>query len=309
MKPLFRQRAWCFTAAGFAVVLVSGCDIRIGGQSAGVTEVVKKEFSVSGIADLTLETFDGAVEIRAWDRPEVFVDVEKRAADRAGVDAIQVVTQQEGNRIAVKTLGPPRRDAITIGFAVSPSARIVASVPRRVNLVVSSGDGSIAIERVEGRIDLKTGDGPIKGAELAGELTARTGDGTIRLESIDGRADIVTEDGGVWLKGSLDLLRLRTGDGSVRVRIEDARPMAGDWEIRTLDGSLTLELPEGFNAELDATTGDGRVVLDREDSPAGDRADRHSVRTRLGSGGAVLRLRTGDGTIRVTGLQRGAVDW
>ena len=309
MKPTHRQRAWRFTTAALAAVLVSGCDIRIGGEAAGLTEVVKKEFKVSGTADLALETFDGAVEIRAWDRPDVFVDIEKRAADRVALDAIQVVAEQVGNRITVKAVAPPKSEVLTIGFAVSPSARIVASVPRHVNLAVSSGDGSIAIERVDGRVDLRTSDGSIKGAEISGQLTARTGDGSIRLESIQGRAEIDTDDGGVWLGGTLDLLRLRTGDGSVRVRIEEPRPMAGDWEIRTSDGSLTLELPEGFNAELDAKTGDGRVIVDWAGLEKADRTDHRSLQLKLGSGGPLLHLRAGEGTIRVSSLQRGGADW
>jgi hypothetical protein len=39
----------------------------------------EKRFPVSGRPDLSLSTFDGSVEIRAWDRPEILVVIEKRA--------------------------------------------------------------------------------------------------------------------------------------------------------------------------------------------------------------------------------------
>jgi len=58
---------------------------------------------------------------------------------------------------------------------------------------------------------------------------------------------------------------------------------------------------ESLGAELDARTGDGRIVLDRPVTVTGT-IKRSSVRGTLGSGGAPLRLRTGDGSIRLTGL-------
>jgi hypothetical protein len=69
-----------------------------------------------------------------------------------------------------------------------------------------------------------------------------------------------------------------------------------DWNITTGDGSVTLELPEHFDAELDARTGDGRVSIDGDLSETVE-SSRRSVRGRLGTGGRALRLRTGDGSI------------
>ncbi len=275
--------------------------MRVGNGSAGLTEVVKKEFSVSGTPDVRLDTFDGAVEVRAWDRPDaVSIIVEKRAADREVLDAIEVVTEQDDTKITVAARRPPRRDVVTIGFTVSPSAKIIASVPRRVNLTISSGDGSISVERVDGRHDLRTVDGSIKGIGVSGQLLARTGDGSIQFEGFEGQAEVTSGDGGVRLSGLLDVVRVRTNDGSVFVRLEEPREMKGDWEIGTSDGTLRLELPEDFGARLDARTGDGRVVVEGLRLAEDARRTRRSVQGTLGPGGPLLRLRTGDGTIRVS---------
>jgi len=310
MKLPVRCRVRPITGLLAAAILVSGCDIRIGNDVAGVTERVEKTFTVTGVPDVTLRTFDGSVEIRAWDRPEVFVDVEKRAADRPGLEAIAVVASQEGGRISLEARRPRPKggDIITIGIVVSPAARIVASVPRRVDLTVASGDGSIVVERVSGRLELRTDDGLIRGTDVAGEITAWTGDGSVQLDGIEGRADVETADGGVRISGRLDRLRVRTGDGSIRARIEPSSVMSEDWEIRTSDGSVTLELPPDFSAEIDAASGGGRVVVDGFDLGVGPRSGRRAVRGVVGSGGRLLRLRTGDGTIRIVSLQRGAGD-
>ena len=77
-------------------------------------------------------------------------------------------------------------------------------------------------------------------------------------------------------------------------------------EVQTLGGWTDQIHPEdraAFNAEIDAETSDGSIRSSypglEEDGDGEGRARRRSLRTRLGDGGPVLKLRTGDGTIRV----------
>ncbi|RPJ54659.1 MAG: hypothetical protein EHM24_31485 [Acidobacteria bacterium] len=169
-----------------------------------------------------------------------------------------------------------------------------------------SGDGSISLERIDGRIEVNTGDGRLSGEDIRGTLRAHTGDGTIRFLDIQGEVDIDTGDGGGELAGKLASVRLRTGDGTVRVRAEDGSAMTDDWEIRTGDGGVRLELPEGFAANLDASTGDGRVSVEGFGEPGSaghdDEESRAAIKRPLGSGGKLLRLRTGSGSINVRKL-------
>jgi hypothetical protein len=63
---------------------------------------------------------------------------------------------------------------------------------------------------------------------------------------------------------------------------------------------MTLELPADFSAEVDARTGDGGISVDGfEVTQASLRSERDELRGRLGNGGRMLRLRTGDGSIRI----------
>jgi hypothetical protein len=77
--------------------------------------------------------------------------------------------------------------------------------------------------------------------------------------------------------------------------------MNDDWDITTGDGGVTLYLPSGFGAELDAHTGDGSIRNDLELSAHPDNSSR-TVRGRIGAGGRQLRIRTGDGSIRIKGV-------
>ena len=73
---------------------------------------------------------------------------------------------------------------------------------------------------------------------------------------------------------------------------------SSDWDIVTGDGSVTLEVPDGFGAELDAPTGDGGIHMrDVTLSNVTGKVGKSDLRGRLGNGGRALRVRTGDGSI------------
>ena len=59
----------------------------------------EKRFTVAGDPQLHISTFDGAVEVRSWDRNEVLVEIEKRGRDDEALKSIQVKAEQQGNRI------------------------------------------------------------------------------------------------------------------------------------------------------------------------------------------------------------------
>jgi DUF4097 and DUF4098 domain-containing protein YvlB len=284
-----------------AAALGSACVVSVDSQGQIVRE--EKRFTVKGTPELRLTTFDGAIEIQAWDRDDVAIDVEKRGATKEAVEALEVKSTQQGNRIELEVKRPRREQFSGFGFHQSASARLIVSVPRDVNIVARSGDGSIKIERVNGRFELRTGDGSIRASEVTGELILDTGDGSVVVEGGRGRLVVDTGDGGVSVAGRLTSVKLHTGDGSIVYRAEPGSEMSDNWEITTGDGGVTLYLPNGFGAEIDAQTGDGTIRSDLDISsvsPEVERSEsRRLLRGRLGSGGREIRVRTGDGTIRL----------
>jgi hypothetical protein len=97
-------------------------------------------------------------------------------------------------------------------------------------------------------------------------------------------------------------VRARSGDGSIVLRIRSGAVMAEDWMVATSDGSITIELPDGFNAEIEADpSSDGRVRNDLTlASLSGGTRESRPLKGTLGQGGRRLTVRTGDGSIRLT---------
>ncbi len=290
-----------FTSLGAVLVPVlisAGCTVNLDSQGQIVRE--EKRFKVSGTPVVQLTTFDGSIQVQSWDKPEVLVEIEKRGSTREAVDGLEVKSSQNGDTIELE-VKKPRGDTFGgIGFHISSSARLIVSVPRHADIRARSGDGSIQIERVQGRIDAHTGDGSIKATDVNGELTFNTGDGSVTVDGAEGRLDLETGDGSVNVAGKLTKVRLHTGDGSIVYRAEPGTSMSEDWEITTGDGGVSLYLPSDFGAELDAHTGDGNIRNDLSISTSGSgESNRRTVRGRLGEGGRQLRIRTGDGSIRL----------
>ncbi|MEO8076140.1 MAG: DUF4097 family beta strand repeat-containing protein, partial [Acidobacteriota bacterium] len=237
---------------------------------------------------------------QSWDEPSVLVQIERRGATREAVDALEVKTSQTGNTIELEVKRPSREGFSHLNFQRSATARLIVSLPRRSDVRARSGDGSILIEHVTGRLELHTGDGSIKATDIAGELTLNTGDGSVTVRGAEGNLNLDTGDGSVNVIGKLAGVRLHTGDGSIVYHVEPGTEMTDDWQITTGDGSVALYLPSEFGAELDAHTGDGSITDDlgiaREN---GGTRDRRTVRGRVGEGGRQLRIRTGDGSIRL----------
>jgi DUF4097 and DUF4098 domain-containing protein YvlB len=283
-----------------AATLGSGCVVSVDSQGQIVRE--EKRYTVKGVPDLRLTTFDGSIEIQSWEKPDVAIDIEKRGATREAVDALEIKSDQQGNRIELEVKRPRSETFSGLGFYQSASAKLIVSVPRDTNVIARSGDGSIRIERVNGRLELRTGDGSIHASDVGGDLILNTGDGSITVEGARGKIDLDTGDGGVNVTGTLTGVKLHTGDGSIVYRAEPGSEMSDNWDITTGDGGVTLYLPSGFGAELDAHTGDGSIRndLDIASGPEVEHAEsRRTLRGRLGGGGKQIRIRTGDGTIRL----------
>jgi DUF4097 and DUF4098 domain-containing protein YvlB len=285
-------------ACGTAVLALSACSIDVNAE-----KLVRREdrtFAVTGTPDLVLKTFDGAISIQSWDKPEVLVTIERHAGDEESLKSIEVKAEQQGNQITVEVLRPERPEGIHLGIHLGRSASLIVTVPRQANVTAGSGDGAVSIEQVAGRLQLNTGDGAVTARGTSGDLLVHTGDGGVSLDGVSGQVELTTGDGGVSVQGALQRVQARTGDGGISVRAASGSAAAADWQLESGDGAVTLDLPAGFGAELDARSSDGRVTVDGfELAGATGRRDSQEARGRIGAGGHRLVIRTGDGSITV----------
>jgi len=238
-----------------------------------------RKYAISGRPDLRVDANDGAVIIRASDRMEINARV-TTIGWKIAPGEVQVVDHQMGDRVELEVRIPHHAFNVVFGRR---SIRVELDVPRDLRSDIRTGDGSITAQSLRGEIHLHTGDGHIDADGLDGTLDANTGDGRVRV------------------RGRFDLLTLHTGDGSIDAEVASGSKMTSDWTVRTGDGHVTLRLPENFSADLDVHTGDGHIQSDLPVTVSGTHRD-HELRGKLNAGGAVLTVRTNDGSIRLERL-------
>jgi DUF4097 and DUF4098 domain-containing protein YvlB len=234
-----------------------------------------KRFEVTGRPELRIEADDAAVALRAGSGGAVEARVTTRGW-RIGPDGVRVNARQNGNRVEIEVRVPDNEWGLG-----TRSVRLEVLVPPDLRAEVHTGDGSIRAEALKGDFRFTTGDGGIEAESLDGALTARTGDG--RLSA----------------RGRFDQLDLRTNDGSIVAAFNPGSKMAGPWRIETGDGSVTVRVPEGFAADIDAHTGDGHISIGLPITTSGFNTGENTFRGHLHGGGLPLRIRTGDGSIRI----------
>jgi DUF4097 and DUF4098 domain-containing protein YvlB len=129
-------------------------------------------------------------------------------------------------------------------------------------------------------------------------MDVESGDGNQEIEAVDGSLRAHTSDGYIRVSGRFDSLQLNSSDGRVEAHALAGSTISSGWELHTGDGSVTLQLPETFAADVDLNTGDGHISLDLPVTVQG-RLGHSSVRGKLNGGGNLLIIRTGDGSIRL----------
>jgi len=280
------RKAWL---AGLAFLLVAAAPAR--------GDEWSRQYPLKGRPEVHVTTDDGSVQIEATDRPEVAARVTTRGW-RIGPDEVTITESQTGDRVDIEVRVPHDRWGLDFGHR---SITVAVQVPRQADLDIRTGDGSVSVQPVSGRLRIFTGDGSITADGLRGEIRLHTGDGSIRANGLEGRLEADTGDGSMDVRGRFDVLDLRTGDGSIEADVERGSKVAGAWSLRSGDGGITLRLPDDLSADLDAHTGDGHIVLDLPVTVAGT-ISTSSVRGKLGAGGPPLRVQTGDGSIRLQKL-------
>lgn len=247
-----------------------------------VVERDNANFNTKGTSRINAETYDGSITIRAWDKNEVACTLTKRALDEQQMKGIKFTAEQRGQEIFIKTeFDKNYMKKFKGGFSSNAIASLEINVPRNSQLKLNSGDGRLRIEGVNGSIDAQTGDGGIELRDCKANVNIQTGDGRVYVVNHQGDATIETGDGNIVLEGRFTKLSARTGDGSILLSIP-----------ADTNATIEAEAETVLVDELSATLVD---VKGMEETNPNSRLKRW----RIGSGGTVFKLHTGDGRISV----------
>lgn len=161
------------------------------------------------------------------------------------------------------------RNRVNVSFTVR--------VPRNLRVRASSVNGAVSVRDVGAEVRAGT---------VNGSCTVSNANGPVRASSVNGGVEVTTANGPVTAT---------TVNGDV-----DARMMAlsgnDDMHFTSVNGSITIMVPSGFNANVRFDTVHGSIGSDFPVTLSGRFGPRHASGT-VGSGGRDLHATTVNGSI------------
>jgi len=220
----------------------------------------------------------GSVTLEGWSRSEVEVvaDIELKAETEADLDRLAAVNNfsfdDDTNHISILTIGT--HDRAYMKKTAKNFPKNLLNLPWKI-------DYKIKVPAITD-VEINAGHGPVNVSALEGAL---------RLSAIESET-ILTMGGGV--------VSATVTAGNVRFVVPVRSWRGGGADIRIAVGVLNVELPPGFNGDIDADIlRTGKIVdnfgqLETRQKPG---ITEKVVRARAGAGGAFFKFTVGEGTL------------
>jgi DUF4097 and DUF4098 domain-containing protein YvlB len=303
-------------AALALVPLETACDFEdIVDASGHFHEDFQYSYDLKPGGRLSVESFNGSIEILGWEKDSVQVTGTKSASREELLKQIQIEAKTGDNAVSIRAVRPRERHG-------NMGAKFVIRVPHQVVLDrIISSNGAIRVEDIKGNAHLETSNGGIRLRQFEGRLDARTSNGAIEADSIDGGAVVHTSNGGIRLDRVAGSVEASTSNGGVHVRM--AKPSPNDRltfessngsvevelasidnnEIRasTSNAAITLRMPAAIKARLRASTSNSSITSDFDVSTHGT-ITKNRLEGEINGGGPLLDLNTSNGSIKLQKL-------
>ena len=222
----------------------------------------------------------GSITIEAWPRSEVDItaDIELHAGTEEDLARLAAVNgfllDEDANHLRILTTGT--HDKAFMRRAAKDFPKKLLGLPWKIDYRI----------RVPASTDLE-----IDAGRGAFNLTGV--EGAIRLNALESDAKLTLTGGAVTAT---------VGHGSIRVNLATRSWRGRGAEIRLAAGDITLELPAGLSADINADIlRTGQIENSYPELEPRERTTMtpRSIKARAGAGGPLLGFTVGDGTLRI----------
>jgi hypothetical protein len=297
-------------AAG--LVVLAGCDIEDFNGFERYHEDFHYSYPLKAGGRLSVEGFNGSVDVSVWDQQTVDISGTKYARSQEDTRDLKIEVDHSPDSVSVRAIRPStgrRHWNYGATFAIKVPHGVVLEHLVTSNGAIRTSDGA-------GPARLKTSNGHVEVRRLKGPLNAETSNGPVELQDIDGAVEVRTSNGHVraeGIRGAFDATTsnssihatLDKADGAVRAQssnggIDLTLPPDAQSAVRahTSNSGITVHLPGEVNARLSAGTSNASISSDFEMRVRGE-ISKHHLEGSIGNGGPLIDLSTSNGAIRI----------
>jgi len=234
-------------------------------------------YPATGISALSAETKSGDVTVAAAADTTITVEVGKYAYGRNRADAEKAIA----NVVYSSTI-------------VGDELRLKADMPSGPRAYGCQFTISV---RETTALNLSTTNGDVAVSSTRGPITASTTNGDVELTGTAGTASVSTTNGKLTVSVHRGPLHGATTNGAVDCDLA-ALGVAEDVGLATTNGKVTLLLPDGVSAVIDATNTNGTITFNDFTVIYEEQTATH-VRGRIGSGASSITITTTNGDVTV----------
>lgn len=223
---------------------------------------------------------EGSITIEGWPNTDVYItaEVQLQADTEQDLDQLAAVNgfvlDEDSNHLSILSTGT--HDKAYMRAVARKFPKALLGLPWKIDYRI----------RVPASIDLEINAG-------RGPITLSGVEGDIRLSATESETN---------LKLSGGVLAATIAKGNVTLDISERSWRRGGADIRVAFGDVTVGLPTGFNADIDAEIlRSGQIVnsygeLEAREKPG---ITQQKIKARAGAGGAFFQFTVGDGTINI----------
>lgn len=133
-----------------------------------------------------------------------------------------------------------------------------------------------------------------------GRVTLNSTNGSIKLIGVNGQIFVEGSNGSIELVDVTGVSKVQTTNGEIKASLQEASE--GPMEFSTTNGSIELAIKTDFDADLEASSDRGSINIDDQFGIQVQKGGftGQQARGAIGSGGQPLRIKTGNGSIKLT---------
>ena len=309
-----------------ALVFFAGCT---GGPS--VNGSYERTFTVTGPLRLELANAAGDVTISGSSDGKVRVHADIRASGfgfenpqrRLDDTVSNPPIEQKGDTIRIgKDVNRVRNLSIAYTIQVPHDTDVDVSVASGAQTIrnlrgpvkAQAASGSIRVEHIDRDVQLNTMSGTVSASDVGSDVHVSSASGSVRIANVKGDVRIRALAGAIQISNPGGRVEADTASGTVEIHgaSSDVKAHAASgrvsvqgnpgadcyWELKTVSGGIQLIVPPSANFHLSAEAVSGEI---RTDIPIMiEEQGKHTLRARLGNGGARAEVHTVSGEIRVS---------
>lgn len=259
---------------------------------------VERDFTLTAAPVLHLRHSDGAVRIEVGEQQDSiqFVARIRTYTDGAGAQDIALAyidtlfhIEESPEMVSIVTEPGVRPDPVDL------RVNYTITVPRGLDLALDVANGNIRVARGCNNISIEGNNSDIEVLGPAGAVSIKTINGRIRALECVSDTTLETVNGSIHASLSTGVLQASTITGGINVTLLSESVEGCD--LTSLNGSITLVMPEQYSADVNANTARGIVRTDLPFASDGDIQKRRLLQGTLGAGDTAVSMNSMNGDI------------